>query len=580
MNGNSTGFDWLNISGIKSDTNLPPPPVSFGVSPLPSKNASLTNLSQTNPTTNGVEPVEEYEDLIAPLSLTKAQLTPEESKTYLRWYNDMVVRKGSTMIKVADVFKFLKNNFKLPHTTILLLEKIFKDMVNLEMGGFFALLRLIAHVLLLGQIPRRRLTNIPAPILKPRSILASKKRVQNDEEQDNQDTTTDQVDSSKIDLDSFTQFMLTGERPSSAASNSGRLKKKTKRVKFSEELTSEPDNFNDDEQREPTTAAAASSSMDFSLPMDQLLQNLSSKQSTAQPSPAPPQIQISEDDKDELNEMKDSLNNFQNIRNVDSALIHGIPSQIPSIFFDEANKSGMVSPDVSALSPNTTGQLLAPNHTGPVPSMFNAYTQADNNNNLSPNFAGNDIEPQPLKPAMTGSLSGGLRQQFNMGAPALEQQHIIQNSLHVGGATSMNNSRTPSPLPPPPPPSRRMRSASTPSPLPHQHQAPPPPPPARGYGSPPPPTLPPKSTSSNNVMDYSNQFQHTYQPSQDYPAQQQQQHQPYSPEPSHQQHYVSPSEFYQTMTNGGLENPNGTGNILGDLKALQDEVERIRGYNG
>lgn len=612
------GFDWLNISGLKSDSDLPPPPVSFGVSPIPSStslndlhingnsNSSFSTSRQSPVPAESTEPLEEYEDLIAPLSLTTNQLTPEEAKTYLRWYNDMVVRKGTTLIKLSDVFRFLCN-FKLPQRTILLLEKIFKDIVSLNIGEFFAVLRVISHTLL-GQTPRRRFTNIPAPTLKPRSILSRKRFQEDEEEQDlqlsnnnnnNINNNNGDSDSSKIDLDSFTRFMLTGERPSSSSSMGRRMEKKAKRVKFSDEVSVETESAST-----ITTPALEPGRLDLSLPMDQLLQNLSKKHQAA--ATAPPQIRINNED-EELNEMKDSLNHFQNIKNVDSALIHGIPSQIPSIFFDET-VNNMASPD---LSPNPTGQatpaLLAPNHTGPVPVIFNAYSAADR---LSPNYTGSNnnnnndqsnnvlspTEQQPLVPAMTGSLSGGLRQQFHMGAPALEQQQQIQTSLQMGESSIMNGhsqaaspspsfnnpilnyasnngSRTPSPLPPPPPPSRRARSSSNPYSIQQQqHQQPPPPPPARNYGTPP-PALPPKVPLDMNNQQTFQQPQQTFMP----PITQQQQ-------PQHP-HYVSPSEFYQTMTNGGLNTGSGsnvssTADILGDLKALQSEVERLKFTNG
>ncbi|CCH45304.1 hypothetical protein BN7_4886 [Wickerhamomyces ciferrii] len=623
------GFDWLNIAGLSSDSNLPPPPVSFGVTPTSS--TSSVNLVQQNgqqqqqqPQGNGVDfqrPVpppppsqsksedvlskptyiEDDEDLAVPLSLTIEQLTKDEAKTYLRWYNDIVVRKNTKLIRLSDVFNFL-NNFNILDQNRSILEKIFRSCTSLNIGEFFALLRLISHTILGTGIPSRKLIKVPAPIPKPKSIL-SKKRMNdlengdddNDNEFMNKLTSNTGSDASKFDLDSFTQFILTGERPEE------RQKKKkknglSKRVKFSDEVSVEP-----------SAEAAEPVNFDLTLPMDQLL----GRYNKPKPQPSPESSgKINEDE--ELHEMKDQFDHFKNVKNVDSALVHGTPANIPSIFFDhEMGNSNNGSPRVSSPDPSSQFRLLSPNHTGPVrplppnhtgpvlsPGMLQPNTtgggdmflnslltnqsqhqqqapppptmqplqQQHTNGQLAPNYTG--LNQSQLQPTMTGSLSSQMRQNFNpdyragsaspnlgnnlsVPQPPQSRQRSASspipfdpNSLHVPQQQQQQQQqqRAPSPItssrspPPPPPPRSRANTLSAP-----------PPPPSRNSN--PGPALPPKIPMNNSQ----------------------------SPSPS----------LYQQQQQGFNASPYGqrndsvsssTADILGDLKALQSEVDKIQYY--
>lgn len=113
------------------------------------------------------------EDLSVPLTLRADELSAEEAKTYLRWYNDIVVRRGTNLIRLEDVFAFMRN-FSIPEPVRAALSRIFTSVTSLNVGEFFALLRLISHSIL-GQKPKRALIKDPAPIPKPRSILSAKR---------------------------------------------------------------------------------------------------------------------------------------------------------------------------------------------------------------------------------------------------------------------------------------------------------------------------------------------------------------------------------------------------------------------
>ena len=41
-----------------------------------------------------------------PLSLTAQELTLQESKTYMRWYSDILARTNSRTISIHDVYNF------------------------------------------------------------------------------------------------------------------------------------------------------------------------------------------------------------------------------------------------------------------------------------------------------------------------------------------------------------------------------------------------------------------------------------------------------------------------------------------
>lgn len=607
---NGAGFDWLNIAGLTSDSNLPPPPVSFGVTPtsstssvnlvsqngqqqeqheqpkLPSKSQSEDNLA-----TQDIY-VESDEDLSVPLSLTVSQLTKDEAKTYLRWYNDIVVRRNTKLIRLSDVFNFLKN-FNLEAKVCAILERIFRSCSALNIGEFFALLRLISHAILGQRAPSRKLIKEPAPIPKPKSILSRKRMNDVDNDDDNDtlsrtSTITPQnqgADASTLDLDSFTQFILTGERPGEAP----KKKKKSgisKRVKFSDEVSVEP-----------SAEAAKPVNLDLTLPMDQLLGRFT------KPQPKP-EKNINEEE--ELNEMQDQFDHFKNIKNVDSALIHGTPANIPSIFFDNEmgtnnNSPRVASPDpsnqVRLLSPNHTGPvqgLLPPNHTGPaggqsllqpvstgggaqfINSLLSPnntgqpplQAQTSSNGYLSPNFTGVDqAASAPLQPTMTGSLSSAMRQNYgdqrvssaspsfgtnknNLSVPVPPQSRqrsasspipFDPNSLQIPGQNQQHQ-RAPSPLasskspPPPPPPRARASTLST------QSQAPPPPP---SRNSQPGPALPPKIPVQSSSPSYYQQPQ-----------------------------YQAPGAPYEHNNSSS----SSTADILGDLKALQSEVDRLQYY--
>ncbi|GME77467.1 unnamed protein product [Ambrosiozyma monospora] len=213
------------------------------------------------------------------------------------------------------------------------------------------MMRLLAHALR-GEPLNTALIKVTAPIPKPISIM-SRKRLKDENDNDDLDTNEHNAGpEKKLDLDSFTQFLLTGERPSPK-----KKAKNSKKVKFSDQVGIEPT------PAAVPEATAASNTIDFSLPMDQLLERMKGGNGSNVLKPVVTQP-IEENEEEELKDMQDSINHFQHVT-VDSASIHGTPSTIPSIFFNPMNNS----PNVD-LSPQVTGssapvmQPLAPNLTG------------------------------------------------------------------------------------------------------------------------------------------------------------------------------------------------------------------------
>ncbi|CAI5756178.1 unnamed protein product [Candida verbasci] len=378
-----------------------------------------------------------------PLSLKAQELTLEESKTYMRWYSDILARTNSRTISMNDVFNFL-NNFKISDLIKNHIKSIFSKIMNsINIGEFFALLRVISHTLL-GEEPSRKLIKIEAPVPQPPSIL-SKKRINE----------VVKEDKTPLDIDSFTQFLLTGERPSEK-------RKKLKSVKFSDQI--------DIHDASNLTPAESPQPIDYSLPMDQLLDRIKKQPSD-------------EEEQEILKDMEPQINHFQHLHNVDTMSVNGVPRN-----FLQPNMTG----------PNQMSHLI-PNMTGP--------------NQMSTMFSPSPEPAKPLRPNATGPID-----MARIFAPDNNNETpkttLSAFSSQMSGPTQENtlqNSKPPIP---------RHRSISSPIP----NKTPPPPPPPRrrinnNNNEPTPPPLPPKI--------YSN------------------------------------------------ENNNSTANILDDLKALQEEVDKI-----
>lgn len=529
------GFQWLNVPPASGSTS-PAPAVSFGSNPqlrteLPNMRVHSLSaaLADHLPYSQPEVDYESADQLSIPLSLTAQELTLQESKTYMRWYSDILARTNTRTITINDVYNFLAN-FKIDLDIKGHLNRIFnKILYSINIGQFFALLRVIAHALQ-GAEPNRKLIKYPAVVPTPPSIL-SKKRQSDEEEDTTPIEATPQARDKPLDLDSFTQFMLTGERPDARKTSS----KKRKSVKFSDQIVT--DVHDSAAQIISPGHSPLPQPLDYSLPMDQLLNNLNSKKTDEE------EAQI-------LRDMAPQINHFQHLNSVDTASIDGVPSNIhPHHQSDNLLRPNMTGPAQMAnmLSPSpsrTSPQLLRPNMTGPA-QMAELYgmnpgetSSAGTMNMTDPSQMAQMFSPEPSEPAEA--------------TPRVSLQSFTDQMTGNALDNTLRNAQigsTERPLPPPPVPARRNRSLSSPIPnwqTSHNHSqsngkpVPPPPPPSRrraspSVSSPQPPALPPKVSINDE----------------------------------------QPPPFYKQERES-----NSTSDILHDLKALQEEVDKIRDMTG
>ncbi|CAK7905849.1 hypothetical protein CAAN1_14S03092 [[Candida] anglica] len=547
---------------IASNPNLVRPHANSLQIPGTSRSSSVSDSSS--------RPTLHTQESSIPLSLQTHELTFQESKTYMRWYSDILARTNARTISMSDVYSFL-SNFKISEASKEKINKIFvKNLRSINIGEFFALLRLISHTLN-GQEPSRTLIKIQAPTPSPPSILSKKRHTEDDGEDDSPEADTVVPDTNNImnnignndpqkplDLDSFTQFMLTGERPEETQQKK-RRSKKSKSVKFSDQIVT------DIHDADSLTNSVSSPSpqppqqdIDYSLPMDQLLGKI--RQSQA--------VQPRDVEEEEiLKSMETQINHFQNLNTVDMTTSEDYNRQLlrPNMT-GPAQMSQMFSPspepqeEVGYLQPNMTGPAqmakLQPNVTGPA-DMARLFQPNASNENGNPT-----ISLQSFSNQLTGNTLS----------------NTVQNSRSFSQGSQNNDNYNRPMAPPPVPQNRRSRSSSSPTPRvssplssiytqpqPQQpmFEAPVPPPvpprnvssPQNGRSQPPPPPPSRRRTASTANSTIS-------------PP-------PLPPKVSiHESPYEQPPIY--TNDNGN----DSTSNLLTDLKALQDEVDKIRNMTG
>ncbi|KAG7699973.1 hypothetical protein KL933_000678 [Ogataea haglerorum] len=512
-------FNRLDISGrdrrAQSDDNI-----SLGYTPTNMAGTESGNKRDPHPLAKSTESLASDDDSTVALSLTANDLSIQEAKTYLRWYNNILSRKrGERTITLEEVFRFL-SNFRISEAIKSKLRELFgKIAYSLNIGQFYALLRLLAHTLE-GKPLRKSLIKVQASIPKPISIMARKRAKDPNESIDSSETSSideqlteaSQEPPQKLDLDSFTQFILTGERPSKSPKKKSRSGKK---VKFSDQVIIEPPP-SDDTSISSTDTPPEKSSFDFSLPMDQLLARMKNETSSPSLQQGPPAN--TEDEEEELKDMQESINHFQNVT-IDSVSIHGTPSSVPTLQVNDGSPDAMSAP-LQPLTPNLTGSVSK--------SMRNHY-------NLPPPRERGNSSPLPFssQPRVSSPLTR------NGTTSADSATTFLEAALSQGpGSPGPEHSHA---TPPPPPPSRNRGSSLL---------RPPPPPPRSRKNSSPPPVLAPEG------------------PTQEQPS--------LPPKPfltdMQRQHHLSAENMTPNFTGGFGQGSD----LLNSLKSLQAEVDRIK----
>ncbi|VEU23174.1 DEKNAAC104032 [Brettanomyces naardenensis] len=395
-----------------------------------------------------------------PLSLTANELSRQEAKTYLRWYDYIQSRKeklGAKNVSIDDVFQFL-SNFGISIEIRRSLRVMFARWAgSLSIGQFFAFLRLLAHALRGDPISRAQIRqgcNVPKPI----SIMARKRQQEEENGGDSRDGTdsTDSTDS-KLDLDSFTQFILTGQRPIArpARSMSNVSRRGTKKVKFSDEVVCQPAPQYERRQIEST--------LDYELPMGTLLERLKKERETAS------SIVSAE----ELQDLPETFSRFRNV-NIDSVSIGGVPASVGSSVPGSASVSVTGNAPSVPISADITG---IGNATTNIPSIIQplaANMTGSASKSMRMSMAGDNLAtPQ-------GNLTGYNQPNFDI-LPGTERANLFLESVLTGEPVRASPSPPPTSrkAPPPPPRSRSLSGSTT---------LRPPAPPPRKMSSPPPPT--------------------------------------------------------------------------------------------
>lgn len=385
---------------------------------------NMSNTSTQHSHHSQVKSRDEYrespDDLKVPLSLSHSQLTKDEVQNYLRWYNYITVRTHAKLVRLGDVFKFL-SNFHLPEQLKARITSIFRTCKNaLNIGQFFAVLRLISKSLLEEVMPVRKMILEKAPIPKPQPILCTGAKQETYEEIEEEEENANGQGGDKVDFDSFASMLLTGNKPVSKK----RLRRKivnsthsNKKVRFSEKVTFQDPPSESVESLGLSTDAGDgedTEALDFTLPMDQLLKRMARKKekNSALVSHLPNEQQETEEEKEVLEDMKDSLSHFKQIQTPD---MPDVPEQLATSMMP----NGVVSSGSDGQQPQQLPlQPLKPTSTGSANYLFRSqFPPAAPGNGASSGEASaggqqNQVELQPLRPTATGSANHLVRSHF------------------------------------------------------------------------------------------------------------------------------------------------------------------------
>lgn len=568
-------FNNLNINNTKSHSDDTINTIKAGLnSPLsvnssPKKPISSLHNIMENPThSSSTDTIIADNDSSIPLSLALNDMSQPELKTYLRWYENIQERKiTNKTVTIDDVFLFM-HNFKIPQQIKDRMKLVFTKWSNsLNIGQFFALMRLLAHALL-GKPLARSLIKLPAPVPRPISILSRKRKANPSDSTTKAVTLNPNEPKKKLDIDSFTEFILTGERPVSSPPKNPLSNKK---VKFSEVLSysSSPPIVANGVLVQPSNAAVQSPHqiLDFSLPMDQLLDKLKAdatgnipviEQPQFQLPPQPHIPQLTETEKEELKDVQ--MDTFKTITDKVAQENSG----------DQPLKPDLTGSASKSMKEHFLQQFDQTFNFSPTTGLFN--NNNNNNNNTYQNISSLSAVPslsQPIGgqipllspntefPAVSSTQYSPIQE-----TPNINQLSAANQPTDYFGMTQTNNTALTTPLisnlvngissntnlqalqalQAPQPPVSRSRSSSSVSPPP----VPPPPP-------------PPRSRKSSRVIANSTNIQQSSHPV-------------LPPKPvlneQQKQQYLSASEGVQ------LKNANSMTNI-----ARENSMQYLNSYN-
>ncbi|GAV29745.1 hypothetical protein PMKS-003247 [Pichia membranifaciens] len=506
----SNVFNKLNLSAAKSHSDDTIDTIKSGMSKAAGDSNSPLKKVMENPThSSSTDTIIADNDSSIPLSLALNDMSQKELKTYLRWYENIQERKTTNKtVTLEDVFLFMQN-FRIPQQIKERMKMVFTKWSNsLNIGQFFALMRLLAHALL-GEPLARSLIKVSAPVPRPISILSRKRKERSTtSSNDTPVLSTPDEPKKKLDIDSFTEFILTGERPSFKHTQSS--SKSHKKVKFSEIVSFSPPPQSGEEGPQPQPEIPMMMHLpqqhvlDFSLPMDQLLDRLKAE-STGTPeanqSPIQPQLQQqplkpqpTENEEEVLKDVQ--MDTFKNITqkatqntgeeplkpnltgSASKSMKEHFLQQFDQTFNFNAGSFDSTYPSISALSavPATsspsTDQLpiISPSKETP-PATQNSYNTSQMQ--MQPQLQRQLTQPQDASQAKVQSPDRKQTDYFGM-VPQNETSGSSPMISNLAAGMGVNST-----FQPPVPPRSRSRAGSSASPPP----IPPPPPPPRARKS-------------------------------------------------------------------------------------------------
>lgn len=463
-------------------------------------------------------------DLISPysLSIESLNLSDDELKTYPRWYTDLIIRKQTNVLTINDVLSYMENfGIKQPERAVIL-SAFVPNIIEAPPQIFYACLRLGSHLqhgqpitasLVFQPASVPRLRSIISKTLKQDPILIEKPKQQSEPSDSNpfrreRSNTAGNSQKPKMDITSFTAFLMTGSVPQDAPED-GQPQYLPPKSHNSKRVTFDPN--------PPQVAEAAARSMEELLRQQRSMPKLVPANRQMPMAPSYPQgnynvggvfnlqpLVPQDTGTDPVDDVNIETDTFKNV-NIDSVLHNGVsnlPPPIPqhrgSVFAEDSHKSSPPPSNYpiyqqpsqqqqhfgnSSAEPHQPPPLppkvrepeqfkpLAPSHTGPVsmpslvptptgpvmsngnsnsPNVFAPLTSGNNNNAFLQSPA--QQKPFTLSPQPTGHppvpparpTYADSFQNGNVSSPSLAQFESIFHTPQLQSQQTQNGQQQPS----------------------------------------------------------------------------------------------------------------------------------------
>lgn len=415
-----------------------------GVNPKGTSGTVSVNNNFTD--TQFMKEIENYEELNMPLTISSSMLDKNEEITYKRWYKFMESKRRGQAIQLEDIFGFFQN-FHLSDSIKERIRYIFRSyQLGVNMGQFFAIMRVISHSLNDDRLPTRHQILEKSPVPRPKSILSTEIGQETYEEVEADPRS--ELDN-KVDFDSFASLLLTGKtvRKNIRRKINKKLGK-VKKVAFSENLVTFHDEYRQEDENYfgsdhyaynyDGVSSESCEPLDYSEPMENLLKKMAAKKhNNSALVSKPATLPETAEEREELADMRDSLSRFKQIQTADNVTLGGFTSHFRAYMANNNNQerdNNNLRPAMEPLRPTATGSAnrLFRSQFPPKQTSFQDHTQqGESLKNIS--------ILDPLKPTATGSANQLFRTQIESAMPVF-QNHLIanQNSQNIDTFNSQN----------------------------------------------------------------------------------------------------------------------------------------------